>query len=357
MQKTRLLLIGGLMVLLAHGVASASPKTDAEVQKLQNCLGNCVSECGDSLKCIANCGEKCAEYAFKDAIEHLDRCEELLVPVVVSAVEKAAEKAGCKGIVWAFESACSTVTAMEGAPECTVGSAVIGENCGFHGHEFAKRNAQNIARDVCDYVFPDSDPYILIENHLDKAEHEVDFQAVIDAGDDVHIRGGNWLAAGDNGILASHKLKGGDFNGVVKARIKRKLKEDVELTIHHVKPNRDSVYVYDKDGSYHIDKKERHINPLIAISNHLENHKVDFRVVIIGSNDVHLPGDNWLKPGGKAILGSYKLYGTSYTVKARIKRDDGKEDITLTEGGVHPGKHEVYVYHKDGKYHIAKKSI
>lgn len=356
MQKTRLLLIGGLLIFLTHGIAFASPKTDTAVKNLQNCLGDCVKASGVSLNRIAACGKKCEEFAFKDAIEHLDRCEDLLVPVVASAVEKAAEKAGCKGIVWAFETACSTVTAMEGAPVCTVGSAVIGFNCGLHDEQYAKRNAQNIARDVCDYVFPDSDPYILIENHLEQEDHEVDFKAVVDKGDDVHIRGGNWLAAGDSGILASHKLKGGDFNGVVKARIKRKLKKDVELTIDHVKPNRDNVYVYHKDGSYHIDKNKRHINPQIAIFNDLENHKVDFRVAIIGSNDVHLPGDNWLKPGGKAILGSYKLYGESYTVKARIKRD-GKGDITLTERGVHPGKHKVRVYHKDDKYQITKENI
>ncbi len=105
----------------------------------------------------------------------------------------------------AFEASCTAITAMEGATECTVGSAILRFNCGFHGIEYAKDNANNIARDVCDYVFPDEAPYILIKNRLKDEKHKVDFKAVIDNGDDVHIRGGNWLSAQKSGILAKRK--------------------------------------------------------------------------------------------------------------------------------------------------------
>ncbi len=150
--------------------------------------------------------------------------------------------------------------------------------------------------------------------------------------------------------------KGKGFKGKVEARVDRPFKKDIHLTIHNVKPNRHKVYVYHKDGKYHIHKKVCNISPVIAIEKHLKDHKVDFQAVINGSPDVHLPRNNWLKPGGKAILGSYELFGTSYTVKARVKRK-GKKDVKLTEHHVHPGIHKVYVYHKDGNYHIAKKKI
>lgn len=356
MKKIGWLLLGGMMAFLPQGSVFASSATTAEIKKLESCLGSCIEECGTSLKCIGNCGKTCAEYAFNHSIENLDRCEDLLVPVVSYAVEKAAEKAGCKGIVLAFEASCSAVTAVKGAPECTVGSAVIGANCGFHGNAYAKDNAKNIARDVCDYVFPDSDPYILIENHLENAEHQVDFSAIIDKGDNVHVRGNNWLPAGETGILASHKLKGGDFHGIVEARVKRDGKSDIDLKTSEVKANHHLVYAYYKDGDYHLGKKEVHISPIIGIENHLQSKEIDFRAVINGSPDVHLPGDNWLKPGGKALLGSYKLFGNKYTVEARVK-EAGEGDKTLTIHHITPGQDSVYVYYKDGRYHIAKKAL
>jgi hypothetical protein len=70
---------------------------------------------------------------------------------------------------------------------------------------------------------------------------------------------------------------------------------------------------------------------------------------------VHLPGNNWLKAGKKEVLTSYKLFGNSYTVKARVKKD-GK-DIHLEEHHIQPGKHLVYVYYKNGKFKIAKRDI
>ena len=98
------------------------------------------------------------------------------------------------------------------------------------------------------------------------------------------------------------------------------------------------------------------IDQLIPIENHLEKHKIDFRVVINNSPDVHLPGENWLKAGRKATLYSYKLYDDSYTVKARIKLGL-KEDIVKTIHNVNPGQDKVYVYYKDGHYRIKKKHI
>ncbi len=355
MRKVSFLVVVWLVVVGGQGFSFASPATDKEISNLQNCLGDCIMDCRTQ-KCIGKCGETCLKYAFGEAVNNLDRCEDLLVPVVSYAVEKAAEKGGCWGITAAFDAACSAATAMEGALVCLIGGKVVGANCGFHGNEYATKNARNIARDVCDYVFPDANPYILIENRLKKGEHSVDFKAVIGSGGDVHMRGDNWLEAGHTGILASHKLKGPDFHNTVEARIQRSMKKDITKVIHDVKPNHHLVYVYYKDGKYHLGKKKKLISPVVGIGNDLKNHSVDFRVVVVGSNDVHLPGNNWLKAGGEAILGSYKLFGEDYQVKARVKRA-GKEDIHLTEYHVQPGVHRVYVYNKDGKYHIAKKEM
>lgn len=358
MKKISLFIVVLVAVFLSQGTVFASSSADKEIRNLQNCLGDCISNCGEHLKCISKCGTSCAKHSF-DRVSNLDRCEDLLVPVVSFAVEKTAEKLGCAGVGFVFDAACTAVTAAAGAagaPECIIGAQVIGFNCGFHGSKYATRNAKNIARDVCDYVFPDSDPYILLSNNLKNKEHKVDFRAIIDAGDDVHMRGDNWVESGGSGILASHKLKGDDFHGTVKAKIKRKGKKDIELIKHDVQPNKHRVFVYHKDGKYHIGKKKDLIAPVVAIENHLKKHKVDFRVVVNNSNDVHLPGNNWLKPGGKAILGSYKLHGNSYKVIVKIKRD-GKKDVERTINSVKPGQDKVYVYHKNGKYHIGKKSI
>lgn len=296
-----------------------------------------------------------------------------LEKAVVKAVKKVEVKAGCAAIGLAFETACSAATAVEGVPECTIGSAILGANCKVFGKKYVQNEAKDIARDICDYIYPDTDPYIMLENHL--KSHKVDFRAVIShAGDDVHMRGNNWLEAEGIGILASHKLTGENFDGTVKARVKISCDEsllplhpdkyaesckDKHLTIHHVKPNKHRVYVYYKDGKYHIHKKKlkKSFKPFIPIENHLKKHKIDFRVVIAHSPDVHLPGDDWLKPDKKATLYSYKLYKDSYTVKARIKKKGMKSDIHETIHHVKPGLHKVYVYYKDGHYHIDKKKI
>jgi|GEM_PF-6101323 len=282
-----------------------------------------------------------------------DGCEKIK-KYTVKAVNKAIDK-GCGYVAAEFEGACVSATVAEtGATStvpCTIGSGVLGFNCKFFGKKYVKKNAENIGKNICDVVYPDSAPYIFIENHL--KEHKVDFKVIVKGGNDIHMHGNNWLSGGHTGILASNELDGKHYT--VKARIKRSLKKDIHLEIHKVVPNQDRVYVYHKNGHYHIGKKQIHHKPMIAIENHLDKHKIDFQVVINNSTDVHLPGNNWLKAGGKNILTSYKLAGNSYTVKARVKKD-GK-DIHLVEHHVHPGKEGVYVYYKNGKYKIAKKDI
>ncbi len=272
----------------------------------------------------------------------------------VSAVNGAIDK-GCGAVALAFEGGCLAATVGETAATssipCTIGSAALGFNCNFFGTKYVEKNAKNIGANLCDLMYPDSAPYIFIENHL--KEHKVDFKVIVKGGNDIHMHGNNWLSGGDTGILASNELDGKHYT--VKARIKRSLKKDIHLEIHKVVPNQDRVYVYHKNGHYHMGKKHIHHKPMIAIENHLDKHKVDFQVVINNSTDVHLPGNNWLKAGDKNILTSYKLAGNSYTVKARVKKD-GK-DIHLVEHHVHPGVEGVYVYYKNGKYKIAKKDI
>lgn len=294
-----------------------------------------------------------------------------LEKLVVKAVKTAEVSGGCAGIGLAFESVCSAASAAEGAPECTVGAVRLSAVCTFFGGAFVANQAKDIAADVCDYIYPDTDPYILVENHLQK--HKIDFRAVINkAGDDVHLRGNNWLKGEDIGILSSHKLEGENFHGLVKAKVKigcdesllpshpneyAKSCKDKLLKIHKVKPNKHRVYVNHKDGQYQIHKKElkKSFGPFIPIENHLKNHKIAFSVLIDNSPDVHLPGDNDLKPKEKATLYSYKLYKDSYTVKARIKKMGS--DITKTIDEVTPGLHKVYVSYKNGKYNIHKKKI
>lgn len=297
---------------------------------------------------------------------------DILEKAVVKAVKKIEVKAGCGAIGLAFDTACSAATAIEGAPECTLGAAILGANCKFFGKKYVQNEAKDIARDICDYIYPDTDPYIIIENHL--KNHKVDFQAVIaKAGDDVHMRGNDWLDPENTGVLASHKLTGENFHGTIKARIKRGCDEsllplhphkyhesckDRHLVIDDVKANKHVVYIYHKDGKYHIRKKtmDKSYGTFIPIENHLKKHKIDFSVVINNSPDVHLPGENWLKAGRKATLYSYKLYDDNYTVKARIKLGL-KEDIVKTIHNINPGQDKVYVYYKDGHYHIKKKHI
>ena len=272
----------------------------------------------------------------------------------VKAVNKAIDK-GCGTLAAEFEGACVSATAAEtGATStipCTVGSGVLGFNCKFFGKKYVKKNAENIGKNICDVVYPDTAPYIFIENHLKK--EKVDFKVIVKAGNDIHMHGNNWLDAESTGILASNELDGKHYT--VKARVKKDGEKDNHLEIHKVIPNQDKVYVYYKDGKYYIKKKAADHKPMIAIENHLDKHKVDFSVVVNNSTDVHLPGNNWLEGGDKNILTSYKLFGKSYTVKARVKKDG--QDIHLEEHHVHPGKEGVYVYYKDGKYKISKKDI
>jgi hypothetical protein len=286
-------------------------------------------------------------------VAHANTGCEKIKEYTVKAVDKAIDK-GCGYIAAEFEGACVSATAAEtGATStvpCTVGSGVLGFNCKFFGKKYVKKNAENIGKNICDVVYPDTAPYIFIENHL--KEEKVDFKVIVKAGNDIHMHGDNWLDGESTGILASNELDGKHYT--VQARVKKDGK-DTHLEVHKVVPNQDKVYVYYKDGKYHIEKKATDHKPMIAIENHLDKHKVDFSVVVNNSTDVHLPGDNWLDAGDKNILMSYKLFGKSYTVKARIKKD--AEDIHLEEYHVHPGKEGVYVYYKDGKYKIGKKDI
>lgn len=272
----------------------------------------------------------------------------------VKAVNKAIDK-GCGYIAAEFEGACVSATAAETAATstvpCTVGSGVLGFNCKYFGKKYVKQNAENIGKNICDIVYPDTAPYIFVENHLET--QKIDFSAIVKAGNDIHMHGDNWIEAKSIGILASNELDGKHYS--VKARVKKD-GSDEHLEIHNVVPNQDKVYVFYENGKYQINKKPVDHKPMIAIENHLDKHKVDFQVVINNSTDVHLPGNNWLDAGGKTVLASYKLFGNSYSIKARVKRD-GKGDIHLEEHHVQPGKHLVYVFFKDGKYSIAKKEI
>jgi hypothetical protein len=272
----------------------------------------------------------------------------------VKAVNKAIDK-GCGYVATEFDVACISITAAETAATstvpCSIGSAILGFNCKYYGKKYAQQNAENIGKNICDVVYPDTAPYIFIENHLEA--QKIDFSVVVKAGNDIHMHGNNWLEGKSIGILASNELDGKHYT--VKARVKKE-GSDEHIEIHHVVPNQDKVYVYYKEGKYHIKKKPFEHKPMIAIENHLDKHKADFQVVINNSTDVHLPGNNWLEAGGKTILTSYKLFGNSYTVKVRIKRD-GESDIHLEEHHVEPGKHAVYVGYKEGKYYMNKKGI
>jgi len=314
---------------------------------------------------------------YQSAFATMKECK-IMEKALLKVVEKAEGKLMCGPIMVEFEIECtaliSAATGGSGAAPggiiCGVGATKIGTVCATLGVKATKAETKNIANDICDYVYPDSDPYIIVENHLKK--HKIDFQANIRNGDNVHLRGGNWLNPKDIGVLASHKLETDDFHGEVKARVKRdcdesllplhpvKYKEsckDKKLTIKHVQPNKHKVYVNYKNGKYHIHKKnlKPSFGTFIPIENHLKEHKIDFSVLIDNSPDVHLPGYNWLKPGKKATLYSYKLFKDSYTVKARIKK--GGHDIIKRIKGVRPGVHKVIVYYKNGKYHIKKAKI
>jgi len=297
---------------------------------------------------------------------------------LLKVVEKAENKFLCTPIGAAFETECTSLVsaATSGAGTapaatiCGVASARITAVCLTLGAKATKAETKSIADDICDYVYPDSSPYIIVENHLNK--HKVDFQADIKNGDDVHLRGNNWLGGKEIGILASHKLETDRFHNKVKARVKiscdesllplhpdkyRKSCKDKKLHIDNVEPNKHLVYVNYKDEKYHIHKKKLKpsFGTFIPIENNLKEHKVDFSVIIDNSPNVHLPGNNWLKPGKKATLYSYKLFRDRYTVKVRIKK--GGRDITKTIDGVRPGVNKVIVYYKNGKYHVRKAKI
>ena len=357
MYKIKLLLplwIGFFLVAL--GPVSVQAETAPQiVEELKSCFSECISGCGTSLTCLAGC-KSCGD-GIREKVEDMDKCEGFVVPVVSAAINAAAEKFACAGISKAFDVACMATTSPETeggtVPVCVIGGEVLDFTCAFKGTDYTRKMARNISRSICDYAFPDEDPYIIVTNNLES--QKVDFSAIVNAGPDVHLRGNNWLEPGETGVLASHSLNKDGFTHRVHARVKRDWKADKTLDLYHVYARKHHVYVSYSHG-YHIYKKEERVSPTIAVENHLKSHKVDFRAVIHNSPDVHLPGSNWLDPGKDAILGSYKLLGASYTVKARIKRDN-KSDITLTIKHVHPGEDMVYVYHSDGKYHIRKKSV
>ncbi len=177
----------------------------------------------------------------------------------VGKVEKvikdvAAGAAVCAGLAPMFWLECEESTLGMGTPACVVGGLVVEGAClGLAAGLPNKAHA--IAGDICDYAgVLKTAPFVVVQNKL--KEHRVDFRVVIKHGDDVHQRGPDWLDPGRTSILLSNKLET-KKSYTVKARIKRDGKDDVELKIDGVKPDKYAVSVEYQDGEYKIHKEEK----------------------------------------------------------------------------------------------------
>lgn len=172
---------------------------------------------------------------------------------IQETIENVERTAGCAAFGAAFGAACEAGTFGLGTPGCIVGAIVLDCSCEFMGKDYVHKQAGALAGDICDIgTQADKMPYIVVQNKL--KNHKIDFQVEISGGDNVHMRGDNWLKPGLTGVLASTKLDGNSYE--VKARIKKDGKPDTHLEIEHVKPGVHAVYVEYKNGKYSIHKKE-----------------------------------------------------------------------------------------------------
>lgn len=204
---------------------------------------------GESMKRIGMTLLLVAAVLFAAAPSFAGKCNKKKIQDTVESVEKSL---GCAGVGLAFGGACEAGTLGLGTPGCIAGGIVLDVSCDFLGFDYVHKEAGAMAGDICDVAGSVDDmPSIVVQNKLKK--HEIDFQVEITGGDNVHMRGKNWLKPGRSGVLASYKMDGKSYE--VKARVKKD-GGDAHLEIKHVKPGVHVVYVEHKDGKYRIHKEE-----------------------------------------------------------------------------------------------------